>query len=150
MITYKTLLGCLAHTDTPRALQTEGGARYQLCTTDGQMFVTTSARIRQRVPGLTERIKSLFPTFANLRGLDDAQGLGRRGWIPAAAEWGNRGDAAKARSLLGVETRGVNETLRDTVSSLVELGLISPTITEVVSETVDPSSSHEEKPKPKL
>ena len=132
----------------PRALQTEGGARYQLCTTDGQMFVTTSARIRQRVPGLTERIKSLFPSFANLRGLDDSQGLGRRGWIPASATWGNRGDAAKARSLLGVETRGVNETLRDTVSSLVELGLISPTITEVVSETVDPSSSHEEKPKP--
>ena len=61
-----------------------------------------------------------------------------------------RGEAHKARSLLGGETRGVNETRRDTVSSLVELGLISPTITEVVSETVDPSSSHEEKPKPKL
>ena len=129
---------------------TEGGARYQLCTTEGQMFVTTSARIRQRVPGLTERIQKLFPTFANLRGLSDPSGWGRRGWIPASAKWSNRADAAKARNVLGVTTRDVNETLRDTISSLLELELINPQITAVVSQTVDPSSSHEEKPSSKL
>lgn len=126
---------------------TVGGARYQLCTTDGQMFVTTSARVRQTVPGLTERIQKLFPTFANLRGLQDPSGWGRRGWSPASAKWTNRGDAAKARSVLGVTTRSVNETLFDTISSLVELELIRPNITDVASQTVDPSSSHEEKPK---
>jgi hypothetical protein len=36
------------------------------------MFVTTSSRIRQTVPGLTERIQKLFPTFAGLVGIEDS------------------------------------------------------------------------------
>jgi hypothetical protein len=40
----------------------------------------------------------------------------------------------------------VNDTIRDTVLSLLELGLITPAIGDVVSEKVDVTSSH----KPKL
>ena len=74
-----------------------GGARYQLATAEGQMFVTTSARIRQTVPGLTERIQALFPTFGGLRGIEDPTGLKRTGWISATAPYTNNCDAAKAR-----------------------------------------------------
>jgi hypothetical protein len=89
----------LEHGDTP------GGARYQLCTAQGQMFVTSSSRIRHRVPGLTERIQKLFPHFGGLVGIEDKSGMNRRGWRPSVALWTNNADATKARELLGVTTR---------------------------------------------
>ena len=47
------------------------------------------------------------------------------GWLPASgacAVWTNNVDATEARVVLGLVTRPVDITIRDTVQSLLELG----------------------------
>ena len=104
-----------------------GGQRYQLGTADGQLFMERPAggyppghpamcHPAQSQSGLADRIHTMFP----------ALDVGRLPASGARAAWTNNVDAAKARVVLGLVTRPVDTTIRDTVQSLLELGLVAP------------------------